>query len=44
MTQKESDVFVLDIIVASRPGVIVFMSGETHPYPWDKLIYYSSEQ
>jgi hypothetical protein len=41
MTQNEPDVFVPDIIVASRPGVIVFMSGEAHPYPWDKLIYSS---
>jgi hypothetical protein len=43
MTQKESDVFVSDIIVVSRPGVIVFISGEAHPYPCVKFIYYSSD-
>jgi hypothetical protein len=40
--QKASHVFVPGVVIASRPGVIVFMSWEVSPlYPKDKLIYSS---
>jgi hypothetical protein len=40
--QNASHVFEPAVVIASRPGVIVFMSREVSPlYPKDKLIYSS---
>jgi hypothetical protein len=40
--QNASHVFVPGVVIASGPGVIVFVSREVSPlYPKDKLIYSS---